>query len=402
MLPARAAAQSVPTAGRATPSSEQAAPKNRSRYAHLGDARENIFGQGAYAQEWQQSDFMARLQEAEARDDEVIMAIQDRAGRRVEPRIFGETSSSSPPPQGPQGRPQPAAPSRLDPAAAAAQRGYGHTPQGGFGAVHIAPVDSAIDMAALHEVAARRAQSAQQQRQQQEPQRQQQWQPRPQPQPRPQLQPSWDQHQHMSPHGWAYGGDDPDETLLRQQPQFLRAIEGAVFPPPGRDVPVRPPVAAQRQQLQSAPGASSPFPQGSSPYPQHASIGEQFGSSNLANGGAGQQLYGMHQCQPPAKGRRAGEATFSLFDANAPCAPDAGHGGTRNGGQSGLQIVAGVLRRNDSRNNYETLARPAGAAGGPGACPGAFGGGFGAPVPGRRKGAGNGVDAHASSLGGIL
>ena len=352
--------------------------QSRQRYAWQ-EEREHIFSEGAYASEYQADDFMKRLEQAEARDDEIgAFSKSPAAGFRVEQRIFGEDVAPQVPRPSRPAAP-PAAPSRLDPASVAAQRDWRTRSSGGFvnsESEEVSPASSTD----LQEVAAARARARQQQQRQQQ-QRQQ-------------------QHQQQQGYGWDHTAMRMEGMLL-QQPQhvqhqhqphlFPQQEASGQFPPACREYSPRLPIAAQRQQLQSAPGMSSPYPQ---PPPSAAAPQPSHG------------LHGQHQWQPPPANRRAGDATFSLFDPAAPCGPaPPGVPGAPPSVQAAPNarplIVGGVLRRCDSTNNYQTLDRP---AGGYSASPGNFGfipGTCAGPM-GRRGGTAPTVDAHASSLNGIL
>ena len=110
---------------------------------------------------------------------------------------------------------------------------------------------------------------------------------------------------------------------------------------------------------------------------------------------------GQHRWQlPSAEARRAGDATFSLFDASAPCDPGHAYGAASDAHSA--QLVGGKLRRNEA-NNYETLERPAGAGAllSVGAC-GGMPGQYAEPQGRKGRRGQHAHDAHASSLGGIL
>ena len=365
--------------------------QTRQRYAWQ-DEREHVFSGGAYADERHActpDDFMKRLEMAEARDVDALEQSQGAAGQRVDQRLFGEgpqlqplvSRSSKPPPAA-------STPQRIDPAAAAAQRGWNSRTVGVASQPtppqEAEPRSAAVAQAIEHEqfarleaIAASRARAAQEA------------------QARAGLaQPS------AAPMTAADEGDWM-QAMLQQQPQFRspskpqpqpQAQAGAIFPPPCRAIEPPPPPRMQQPQqlLQAAPGSSSP-------YPVHAAANRGAGAGDAAFAG----LWGQHQWQLPTdQARRAGEATFSLFDASAPCAPDH-HGGASDARST--QLVGGKLRRNEATNNYETLERPAGAAlravGSCGGMPGQY------AEPQGRKGRSQHAqahNAHTSSLGGIL
>ena len=414
--PGARAAQYVRPAGgfKAQPPSGAAATPTtqpRQRYAWQ-DEREHIFEGGAYANERSActpDDFMKRLEMAEARDNEDLMRLEDAAGRRVEPRLFGEDVVPLNPHSA---KPAAAAKQRLDPVEAAQQRGWGSRSVGvscerpQTAAEQAARMAQDQERARLEIIAEQRAAQRQQQQQQQQQQQagQQQWTGQ---------QKQQQQYQQGSPGG---GGammmmaDDDGawmESLLQQklsqQPQFrspsARVEGGGIFPPPCRAVeppppPSAQPVAAQRQQLLSAPGFSSPYP---TPLPSAHYHGDA--PPNRTSHDPREALYGKEQWQLPA--RRAGDATFSLFDSSAQCAP--GERGTTSGEYGAARLVGGQMRGLNPHNNLETLDRPAGAplrmTGQLGGMPGQY-----AAPQGRKGGAehARSFNAHASSLDGIL
>ena len=254
--PGARAAQYVRPAGgfKAQPPSGAAATPTtqpRQRYAWQ-DEREHIFEGGAYANERSActpDDFMKRLEMAEARDNEDLMRLEDAAGRRVEPRLFGEDVVPLNPHSA---KPAAAAKQRLDPVEAAQQRGWGSRSVGvscerpQTAAEQAARMAQDQERARLEIIAEQRAAQRQQQQQQQQVGQQQQA-----------GQQQWtgqQQHQQQYQQGSPGGGgammmmaDDDGawmERLLQQrlsqQPQFrspsARVEGGGIFPPPCRAV----------------------------------------------------------------------------------------------------------------------------------------------------------------------